>query len=189
LAIVISFSACGFRSIPQSKNNVEATAADLLNKYKRRAELVPAVVAVVKGFATHEKDTLDAVMRARAKATQMIAAGDITAQSEASLHELTRFSAAQENLTQALGKLTMRLENYPDLKANRTFLSLNDQLVGSENRIMWARKKHIAAIRQFNDLISTPPSSWTNAIFVHEKKLAQWASSHDDLNVTPNVDL
>lgn len=160
---------CGVRSIPQSKNNVEATLAEITNQYKRRADLIPNLVNVVKGYAEHESTTLTQVVEARAKATSTtIDPGNATAE------QVQKFQAAQGGLSQALGRLMVVVEKYPDLKADRNFRELQAQLEGTENRITVARNRHIEAIKEFNNLVSVPPESWTNSMFYKHEKMPQW---------------
>jgi LemA protein len=163
---------CGWQQIPQSKNNVEATTAEVTNQYKRRADLIPNLVQVVKGYATHEQETLTAVTEARAKASAIT-----IDPSKVTPAQLQEFQAAQGQLSQALGKLMVVTERYPELKANENFRDLQAQLEGSENRITVARQRHIEAIKDFNNLITVPPTSWTNSLLYHFEKMPQWALS------------
>lgn len=185
LATLGFLSACGVQSIPQSKNNVEAQMAEITNQYKRRADLIPNLVNTVKGFASHEKETLEAVMNARAKATQMtIDPSKITAE------KLQEFQAAQSGVSQALGRLMMVTENYPNLKADQNFRDLQAQLEGTENRITVARQRYIEAIKEFNNLVTVPPTSWTNALFYKNEKMPQWdvdASEKEAVQKAPEV--
>lgn len=177
---------CGFRSIPQQKNAVDAALAEINNQYKRRADLVPNLVQVVKGYASHEADTLQAVTEARAKATAMnIDPSKVTPE------QLAEFQAAQGNLSQALGRLMMITENYPDLKANQNFRDLQAQLEGTENRITVARQRYIETIKIFNNLVTVPPESWTNSIFYKFEKMPQWAVTGEEQKTneqTPKVE-
>ncbi len=169
LGLSIGLSGCGVRSIPKGKNQVEASFAEMTNQYKRRADLIPNLVKTVKGYAKHEKSTLQAVIEARAKATQTkINLGNV------SPAQIQKFQAAQGGLTQALGKLMVVVERYPELKADRNFRELQAQLEGTENRITVARNRHIESIKNFNNLVTVPPESWTNGMFYHYKKMAQW---------------
>jgi LemA protein len=161
---------CGVRSLPMGQNNVEATVAEVTNQYKRRADLIPNLVQTVKGYAEHEADTLKAVVEARAKAT-----ATTINPAEMNAAQIQKFQAAQGGLSQALGKLMVVVEKYPDLKADRNFRELQAQLEGTENRITVARNRHIAAIKLFNDLVTAPPESWTNSLFYHYDKMAQWS--------------
>ena len=158
------------QSIPQSLNALDASAAEVTNQYKRRADLIPNLVSTVKGYASHEQETLTGVTEARAKATSMT-----IDPSNASAEQIQQFQAAQGGLSQALGRLMVVSERYPDLKADRNFRELQAQLEGTENRITIARQRHIEAIRQFNDLVTVPPTSLTNSLFYHHEKKPQWA--------------
>jgi LemA protein len=160
---------CGIQSIPASKNNVEAQLAEITNQYKRRADLVPNLVAAVKGYAAHEQQTLTGVVEARAKATS----AQINFQ-KLDPKEIAQYQQAQSALSQALGRLMVLSENYPQLKADQSFRDLQAQLEGTENRIAVARNRYIESIKEFNNLVTVPPSSWTNALFYHHEKLPQW---------------
>lgn len=160
---------CGLQSIPQAKNNTEAALAEVNNQYKRRADLIPNLVNVVKGYAKHEEETLTAVTEARAKATATtIDPSKVTPQ------QLADFQKAQGSLSQALGRLMVVSEKYPDLKADQNFRDLQEQLEGTENRITIARQRYIEAIQGFNNLVTVPPTSWTNALMYHHEKMPQW---------------
>ena len=177
---------CGWQQIPQSKNNVEATTAEVTNQYKRRADLIPNLVQVVKGYATHEQETLTAVTEARAKASAIT-----IDPSKVTPAQLQEFQAAQGQLSQALGKLMVVTERYPELKANENFRDLQAQLEGSENRITVARQRHIEAIKDFNNLITVPPTSWTNSLLYHFEKMPQWALSDTEqkaVDAAPKVE-
>lgn len=165
----IYLSGCGIQSIPQAKNNVEAALAETTNQYKRRADLIPNLVEVVKGYAKHEKETLESVVEARAKATSVTV--DPT---KVSAEQLKQFQEAQGSLSQALGRLMVVVEKYPDLKADQNFRDLQAQLEGTENRITVARQRYIESIKLFNNEVTVPPTSWTNSLFYHFEKMPQW---------------
>ena len=144
LAAALSLAAltagCGFQSIPQANNAVAAAWAEVENQYQRRADLVPNLVETVKGYAAHERETLEAVMAARAKATQVqLTADDLTPEN------MKRFEEAQRGLRGALGRLLVVAEAYPQLKANENFRDLQVQLEGTENRIAVARQRYVDA--------------------------------------------
>lgn len=184
--IVLSFltlSSCGWQSIPRSKNEVDAALAEVTNQYKRRGDLVPNLVNVVKGYAKHEKDTLEAVVSARARATQVtIDPTKVTPQ------KLAEFQAAQGQLSQALGRLLAVSENYPNLKADANFRDLQAQLEGTENRITVARQRYIEQIKNFNNLVTVPPTSWTNSLLYHHDKMPQWdVPKEDNVEKAPEV--
>ena len=179
--MAVLLSACGIQSIPQSKNNVEASLAEITNQYKRRADLIPNLVNTVKGYAKHERETLDAVVSARARATQIT-----IDPSKVSAEKLAEFQAAQGQLSQALGKLLMLRENYPNLKADRSFLDLQAQLEGTENRITVARQRYIKSIEGFNNLVTVPPTSWTNSLIYKHEKMPQWDVDAKEKEVIEN---
>ncbi len=176
LSTIALLSGCGTQSIPQALNETEATLAEITSQYKRRADLIPNLVATVKGYASHESETLEAVISARAKATQIT-----IDPSNSSAEQIQKFQAAQGGLSQALGRLMMVTEQYPNLKADQNFRELQAQLEGTENRITVARNRHIGSIKAFNNLVSVPPTSWTNSIFYGHDKMAQWSLDEGEL--------
>ena len=166
LLLSLVLSGCGMQSIPTALNDVEAAWSEVLNQYKRRSDLVPNLVNVVKGYASHEKETLQAVVEARAKATQAQVPGD-----QLTPEAMGQFSQAQAGLGSALSRLMVVVERYPALKANENFRDLQVQIEGTENRITVARNRYIQSIKRFNNLVTVPPTSWYNALFLkHEKK-------------------
>ncbi len=173
---------CGVQSIPKSANQVEAAVAEVTNQYKRRADLIPNLVKTVKGYASHEKETLEAVIAARASATRVS-----IDPSNATPEQIQKFQQAQGGLSQALGRLMVVVERYPELKADRNFRELQAQLEGTENRITIARQRHIEAIKEFNNLVTVPPSSWTNSLLYHHKKMAQWTLDDAELEAAEKV--
>jgi LemA protein len=184
--MVMTLIGCGWQAIPQSKNKVEASLAEVTNQYKRRADLIPSLVNVVKGYAQHEAATLEAVTEARSKASSMI-----IDPSKADPEQIKKFQEAQGGLSQALGRLMVISEKYPDLKADANFRDLQAQLEGTENRITVARNRAIESIREMNDLITVPPTSWTNNLIYHYEKLPQWGvDDHEKKSIeqTPKVE-
>lgn len=175
LTLALALTGCGIQSLPQGKNEVDSKLADVTNEYKRRSDLVPNLVNVVKGYATHEKDTLEGVVEARAKATQVT-----IDPSKVTPDQLAAFTKAQGQLSQALGRLMVLQEQYPNLKADTQFIGLQKQLEGTENRITIARQRYIEAIRDFNNLVTVPPTNWTNSMFYHYEKMPQWDVSADE---------
>ena len=170
LAVMLFTVSCGMQSIPTALNQVDADWAEVQNQYKRRADLVPNLVEVVKGYASHEKDTLVGVVEARAKATQVNFTAD-----QLTEENMKKFQQAQGGLSSALSRLMVTVEKYPDLKANQNFRDLQAQLEGTENRITVARKRYIDAINNFNNLVTVPPTSWYNSIFLKHAKKPQFA--------------
>lgn len=169
IAMATLISGCGIQSIPQTKNKTEAALAEVTNQYKRRADLIPNLVQAVKGYAKHENQTLEGVVEARSKATQMTI--DPT---NASPEQIAAFSKAQGQLSQALGRLMMLQEQYPNLKADKNFQELQVQLEGTENRITIARQRYIETVMEFNNLVTVVPTSITNSLFFHYPKMPQW---------------
>ena len=167
--LTLTLSGCGIQSIPQSKNAVDASMAEVMNQYKRRADLIPNIVETVKGYAKQESTTLQAVTEARAKATSVNI--DPT---KMSAEKLAEFSKAQGQLSQALGRLMMVTENYPDLKSNENFKALQVELEGTENRITIARRRYIESIQEFNNLVTVFPTSLTNSFFFHHQPMPQF---------------
>ncbi len=161
---------------------VASAWGEVQNQYQRRADLVPNLVETVKGYATHERETLEAVMAARAKATQVQLSAD-----QLTPENLKKFQEAQAGLTGALGRLMVVSENYPQLKANENFRDLQVQLEGTENRIAVARRRYIDAVQQFNNLVTVPPTSWTNSIMYHKQAKAQFAATAPNAEQAPKV--
>lgn len=183
LFLSILLTSCGMQSIPTALNEVEAKWAEVQNQYKRRADLIPNLVATVKGYASHEKETLEAVVSARAKATS-IQIDPTTLDPK----KMQAYAKAQGELGQALGRLLMVSERYPDLKANQNFRDLQTQLEGTENRITVARNRYINSIKQFNNLITVPPTSWYNSLFLkHTKKPQFKVENLDQVKQPPKV--
>ena len=174
---------CGFQSIPQAENAVGAAWAEVENQYQRRADLVPNLVETVKGYAAHERETLEAVINARAQATQVKLSAD-----QLTPENLKRFEQAQGALQSALGRLLAVAENYPNLKANENFRDLQAQLEGTENRIAIARRRYVEAVQQFNDLLTVPPTSFTNKLFYHRKPKAQFEATTPGAREAPKVE-
>ncbi len=173
---------CGIQSIPQAENAVGAAWAEVENQYQRRADLVPNLVATVKGYASHERETLEAVVDARAKATGVtLTVNDLTPE------KLQRFEEAQGQLKSALGRLLAISENYPQLKADGAFRDLQAQLEGTENRIAVARRRYIEAVQGFNDLVNVPPTSWTNSLFYKKQPKAQFQATTPGAATAPAV--
>jgi LemA protein len=173
---------CGFQSIPRSENAVTAAWAEVENQYQRRADLVPNLVETVKGYASHERETLEAVINARAQATQVRLSAD-----QLTPENLKKFEQAQGALQSALGRLLAVAENYPNLKANENFRDLQAQLEGTENRIGIARRRYIESVQQFNNLVTVPPTSWTNGMLYHKQPKAQFTATTENAREAPTV--
>jgi LemA protein len=180
--VLLALAGCGVQSIPQAENAVAASWAEVENQYQRRADLVPNLVETVKGYAAHERETLEAVVAARAQATQVkLSVDDLTPEN------LKRFEAAQGQLRSALGRLLAVAENYPQLKANENFRDLQAQLEGTENRIAVARRRYIERVQEFNNLVTVPPTSWTNALLYHKQPKALFTATTAGAEQAPTV--
>ncbi|HZH02936.1 MAG TPA: LemA family protein [Myxococcaceae bacterium] len=176
-AVALAASGCGVQSIPQAGNAVDAAWAEVQNQYQRRADLIPNLVETVKGYASHERETLEAVINARANATRVnINANNLD---DAALR---KFEQAQGQLSSALGRLMVVAERYPELKANENFRDLQVQLEGTENRIATARRRYIGEVQAHNNLVTVPPTSWTNSLLYHRAAKPQFTAT------TPNAD-
>ncbi|MBU6469099.1 MAG: LemA family protein [Gammaproteobacteria bacterium] len=161
LCAVLLLSGCGINTIPAQKQAVNAAWSQVLNEYQRRTDLIPNLVATVKGSAEHETDVLEAVTNARAKVTQTQIPADILTNPKA-FHE---FEQNQATLGGALSRLISVTENYPDLKANQNYLVLQAQLEGTENRIAVARRDYILAVQQYDTTLTTIPGRWYHSMF------------------------
>ncbi len=182
VAVALVFAGCGVQSIPQADNAVNASWGEVQNQYQRRADLVPNLVETVRGYATHERETLEGVIAARAKATQVqLNVSELTPEN------LKKFEDAQAGLRSALGRLMAVAENYPQLKANENFRDLQVQLEGTENRIAVARNRYIQAVQQFNNLVTVPPTSFTNSIVYHKQPKPQFAATTAGAEQAPKV--
>lgn len=172
--MLLGLSACGLQSIPTQLNEVDATWAEVLNQYQRRADLIPNLVETVKGYAKHESETLNNVISARAAATQIkLDAKDLNEEN------LAKFQKAQAQVGSALSRLLLVAENYPNLKADQNFRDLQVQLEGTENRITIARQRYIESIKTFNNLVTVFPTSLTNSILFHHAKKPQFTVENE----------
>jgi LemA protein len=163
LILLSLLSGCGYNQMQQNEEAVFAAWADVEATYQRRNDLIPNLVETVKAYATHEKETLQAVTNARAKVGQTT----INAKDLKDPAALERYQAAQGELSSSLSRLLVVAEKYPDLKANQNFLDLQSQLEGTENRINVARQRYNAAVQLFNTSIRTFPNSMTNSMMLH----------------------
>ena len=153
LLFALLLSGCGINNIPTYDEQVKSAWAQVENQYQRRADLIPNLVETVKGYARQERDTLTAVIEARAKATSI----QVDASTLDNPEQLRQFDQAQQQLSGALSRLMVVVERYPDLKSNQNFLALQSQLEGTENRIAVARRDFIAAVQRYNTEIRTFP--------------------------------
>ena len=171
--VVLPLAGCGINNIPSYSESAKAAWAQVLNQYQRRADLVPNLVATVKGAANFESKTLEAVVEARAKVGQMQLPPDILTNPQA----FQTFQQNQGALTSALSRLMVVVEQYPELKANANFQTLQAQLEGTENRIAVARRDYIQAVQKYNtELVTFPGRIWAMLLYSSYKEMAQFTA-------------
>jgi LemA protein len=176
-------SGCGVNTIPTYEESAKAKWSDVQNQYQRRADLIPNLVETVKGYAAHERQVLEEVTNARARATQVQIPADVVTNPEA----FKRFQEAQQQLSGALARLLAVSERYPDLKANQNFLALQSQLEGTENRIAVARRDYIEAVRLYNTELRTFPGViWASTLYRSAKPMETFTVA-EDLKRPPTV--
>jgi LemA protein len=186
LALTPPLAGCGINNIPTFENAAKAQWSEVLNQYKRRADLIPNLVESVKGFAEQEKSVLTGVVEARAKATQaqINIPADILTNPEA----MKKFQDAQNSLGGALRQLLSVTENYPDIKSGENFRKLQDEIAGTENRIAISRRDYIKSVQAFNTEISTIPGVWWKRfMYPASKELATFDVPAEETKV-PKVD-
>ena len=176
-----SLSGCGYNSIQQKDEAVKAAWSQVLNVYKRRADLVPNLVATVRGYASHEQQVLTQVTEARSKVGSI----NVNADDPASLRQ---FQQAQGELQSAIGRLLVVSENYPQLKADQNFLQLQAQLEGSENRITVERQRYIGAVQDYNTFIRSFPQNLTAMMFGYKTKPNFAVDNEAQIQEPPKVD-
>ncbi|HTN50252.1 MAG TPA: LemA family protein [Burkholderiaceae bacterium] len=175
---------CGYNAIQQKDEAVKAAWAEVLSQYQRRADLIPNIVNTVKGEANFEQTTLQNVIEARAKATSIQATPELVNDPDA----FRKFTQAQGEVSSALSRLLVTVENYPDLKANAAFQDLRAQLEGTENRIGIARNRYIKAVEDYNSFIRQLPQNLTAMVFGNKPK-AQFAVENEAaVSKPPTVD-
>ena len=179
--LALMLSGCGYNQIQTKDEAVKAGWSEVLNQYKRRADLIPNLVNTVKGYASHEERVLTEVTEARAKVSQI----NVNADDAASL---AQYQAAQGQLTQALGRLMVVTENYPNLKADTSFLNLQTQLEGTENRITVARGRYIQLVQDYNTYIRQFPVNLTAMVFGYKPKPNFAVENEAQIQDAPNVD-
>jgi LemA protein len=179
LAMVLS--GCGYNEIQRKDEAVKAGWSEVLNQYKRRADLIPNLVSTVKGYAAHEQQVLTAVTEARAKVSQINVNAD-------DAESLKQFQAAQGELSGALSRLMVVTENYPNLKADQSFLSLQTQLEGTENRITVARGRYIALVQDYNTYIRSFPQNLMAKMFGYAVKPNFTVENEAQIQNAPAVD-
>ena len=185
LAAVISvlLTGCGYNQFQSLDEQTKSAWAEVLNQYQRRADLVPNIVATVKGEAAFEQDTLTKVVEARSKATSI----QVTPETLNNPEAFKKFQAAQGELTSSLSRLLVVSENYPNLKANQGFQDLRVQLEGTENRITVARNRYIHAVQAYNVLARSFPNNLTAMVFSYSVKPSFTVENEAQINKPPSV--
>lgn len=176
-------SACGYNDFQDKDEQVKAAWGEVVNQYQRRADLIPNLVNTVKGYASHEKETLEAVTRARAAATSFQITPEVLNNPEA----FSKFQQVQGELSSALSRLMAVSENYPQLKADTSFRDLQSQLEGTENRITVARQRYIQSVREYNVLARSFPTNLTAMMFDYEVKPSFTVENEKAISNAPAV--
>jgi len=176
-----SVSGCGYNDLQGLDEDTKAAWSEVINQYQRRADLIPNLVATVKGYAAHEKETLEGVVNARAKATGVQVTPEVLKYPAA----FEAFQKAQAGLTSALGRLIAIAENYPNLKADQNFRDLQSQLEGTENRITVARKRYIDRVAEYNKMVRYFPTNLTAKFLLHLEERPNFTVADENAVSTP----
>ena len=184
LSTTLGLSGCGYNTFQSLDEEAKASWSEVLNQYKRRADLVPNLVNVVKGYAAHEKEVLTDVANARSKVGSMQITPELLNDPEA----FARFQAAQGQMTSALSRLMAVAENYPNLKADQGFRDLQAQLEGTENRITVARNRYIASIKDYNVSVRSFPNNLTAMMFGYKTKPSFTVENEKAISTAPKVE-
>src|SRR4051812_34364123 len=176
-------SGCGYNQFQSKDEATKAAWGEVVNQYQRRADLIPNLVNVVKGYASHEKDTLEAVTRARASATSF----QITPEVLNNPAAFQKFQQVQGELSSALSRLMAVSENYPNLKADTSFRDLQSQLEGTENRITVARQRYIASVQDYNITVRKFPTNLTAMMFGYEARPSFTVENEKQISTAPTV--
>ncbi|MDB5954256.1 LemA family protein [Ramlibacter sp.] len=184
LVLLCGLSGCGYNDFQRLDEQTKSAWSEVLNQYQRRADLVPNLVATVKGEANFEQDTLTRVVEARAKATSV----QVTPETLNNPEAFQKFQQAQGELSGALSRLLVVSERYPDLKANQSFRDLRVQLEGTENRITVARNRYIQAVQEYNVLARSFPNNLTAMVFHYQPKPNFSVQNEAQISLPPAVD-
>lgn len=184
LLMITTFTGCGYNTLQTTDENITASWAEVLNQYQRRADLVPNLVNVVKGYAAHEKEVLTQVTEARARVGAIQATPDLVNDEAA----FKKFIVAQGEMTSAISRLLVVAENYPQLKADGLFRDLQAQLEGTENRITVARNRYIVSVKDYNVIVRSFPSNLTAMLFGHKTKPSFTVDNEKAIAQPPKVD-
>jgi LemA protein len=183
LLLILSLTGCGYNTFQSLDEEAKASWSEVLNQYQRRADLVPNLVNVVKGYAAHEEKVLTDVADARSKVGSMQVTPELINDPEA----FAKFQAAQGQLTSALSRLLVVSENYPNLKADQGFRDLQAQLEGTENRITVARNRYIETIKNYNVAVRSFPQNLTAMMFGYKTKASFTVENEKAISVAPAV--
>ena len=183
ILLVALLSACGYNDFQSRDEGIKAAWGEVVNQYQRRADLIPNLVSTVKGYATHERETLEAVVRARSAATSFQITPDVLNNPEA----LKKFQQVQGDLSSALSRLMVVTENYPQLKADTGFRDLQSQLEGTENRITVARQRYIKAVEEYNVLARSFPTNLTAKMFGYPTRPSFTVENEKAISTAPSV--
>lgn len=176
-------SGCGYNQFQSKDEATKAAWGEVVNQYQRRADLIPNLVNTVKGYATHERETLEAVTRARAAATSFQITPEVLNNPDA----FKKFQAVQGELSGALSRLMAVSEKYPDLKADTSFRDLQSQLEGTENRITVARRRYIASVQDYNVTVRSFPTNLTAMAFGYTAKPSFTVDNEKAISTAPTV--
>lgn len=179
--LFVGLSGCGYNDLQGLDEDTKAAWSEVVNQYQRRADLIPNLVATVKGYAAHEKDTLEGVVQARAQATGIQATPETLKDPAA----FEKFQQAQAGLSSALGRLIAIAENYPNLKADQNFRDLQSQLEGTENRIAVARKRYIEKVAEYNKSVRFFPTNLTAKYILHMEEKPNFTVADEKAVATP----
>ena len=184
LLLSLPLSGCGYNTLQSTDEQIKASWSEVLNQYQRRADLVPNLVGVVKGYAAHEKEVLTQVTEARAKVGSIQATPELVNDEQA----FAKFQQAQAQMTSALSRLLAVSENYPQLKADGLFRDLQAQLEGTENRITVARNRYIKAVQEYNVTVRSFPGNLTAMMFGFKTKPNFSVENEKEISTAPKVD-
>ena len=182
--LTLMLSGCGYNTFQSTDEQIKASWAEVLNQYQRRADLIPNLVNTVKGFAAQEQAVLLGVTEARARIGSIQATPELINDAQA----FARFQAAQGELTSALSRLMVIVENYPQLKSDANFRDLQAQLEGTENRITVARNRYIKAVQEYNVTVRSFPSNLTAMLFGYSVKPSFTVENEKEISRPPTVD-
>jgi LemA protein len=184
LLLSLPLSGCGYNTLQSTDEQIKASWSEVINQYQRRADLVPNLVNVVKGYAAHEKEVLTQVTEARARVGSIQVTPELINDEQA----FAKFQQAQAQMTSALSRLLAVSENYPQLKADGVFRDLQAQLEGTENRITVARNRYIKSVQEYNVTVRSFPSNLTAMMFGFKTKPNFSVENEKEISTAPKVD-